>query len=66
MGFSPVKDVDLIQCNLKSVAIFSNFNFLGKNIDSSMFCYSLAKHARFYESGIVTFSRRHLISLLEN
>ena len=24
-----------------------------------MLCYSLTKHERFYEQGIVTFSRRH-------
>ena len=33
MGFSSVKDVDLIQVNLKSVSIFSNYwLFFGKNI----------------------------------
>ena len=31
-----------------------------------MLCYSLAKHARFCEPGVVTFPRRHLISLSKN
>ena len=30
MGFSSIKDVDLIQCNLKSVSIFSYDYYLGK------------------------------------
>ena len=35
--------------------------FLGKkHIESTMLCYSLAKHARFCDPGIVTFSRRHI------
>ena len=35
--------------------------FLGKkHIESTMLCYSLAKHARFCEPVIVTFSRRHI------
>ena len=41
--------------------------FLGKkHIESIMLCYSLAKHARFCEPGVVTFSRRLLISLSKN
>ena len=31
-----------------------------KHIESTMLCYSLAKHARFYEPGVVTFSRRYV------
>ena len=58
MGFSSVNDVDLIQSNLKSVSIFSYYYFGGKkHIESTMLCYSLAKHARFCEPGVVTFSR---------
>ena len=35
--------------------------FLGKkHIESTTLCYTLAKHARFCEPGIVTFSRRHI------
>ena len=35
--------------------------FLGKkHIESTMLCYTLAKHARFCEPGIVTFSRRYI------
>ena len=35
--------------------------FLGKpHIESTMLCYILAKHARFCEPGIVTFSQRHI------
>ena len=59
--FSSVKDVDFIQCNLKSVSIFSYYYFLGeKHIESTMLCYSLVKHERFCEPGVVTFSRRSI------
>ena len=60
VGFSLVKDVDLIQCNLKSVSVFSYYYFWEwKHIESTMLCYSLAKHATFCDPGIMTFSRRH-------
>ena len=69
MGFSSVKDVDLIQYNLKSVSILSYYwLFFGgkKHIESIMLCYnSLAKHARFCEPGVVTFSRRHFLFLCQ-
>ena len=44
VGFSSVKDFDLIQCNLKSVSIFSYYwLFLGKKLWSlPRPCYSLA------------------------
>ena len=43
MEFSSVKDVDLIQCNLKSVSILVIIDcFLGKkHIDSTMLCFAL-------------------------
>ena len=57
VGFSSFKDVDFIQCNLKSVSIFSYYwLFLGKkHIESTMLCYGFAKHVRFCEPGVVTF-----------
>ena len=55
--FSSVKDVVLIQSNLKSVSIFSYYHFGGKkHIESTMLCYSLAKQARFCKPGVLTFS----------
>ena len=61
-GVSSVKDVDLIQCDLKSVSIFSYYwLFLGKkHVESTMLFYTLTKHARFCDPGIVTFSRRYI------
>ena len=62
VGFLSVKDVDLIQSNLKLFQFLVIIDyFLGKiHIDSSMLCYSLAKHARFSGPAVVTFSRRHI------
>ena len=49
--------------------IWSLFQFLviidyfwgKKHIESTKLCYTLTKHARFCEPGVVTFSRRHLL-----
>ena len=61
VGFSSVKDVDFIQCNLKSQFLVIIDYFLAKNhIESIMLCYSLAKHAIFCEPGVVTFSRQYI------
>ena len=61
--FLSVKDVDLIQSNLESVSILViiiDYVLGTKHIESTMFCYTLVKHARFWEPGIVTFSPRYI------
>ena len=64
-----------VECQLRVLAwfspIWSLFQFLviidyflgKKHIESTMLCCSLAKHARFCEPGVVTFSRRHIYFL---
>ena len=48
--------------------VYFNFKLLlnifwgKKHIESTILCYSLAKHARFCKPGVVTFSRRYIFN----